>query len=1206
MKTTFVLISTLFCCLKLVHAQPGQLNSSFGSNGIVKTDAGSKYSYELVGKQVLLQDDGSFYTLLQSGGQTFIGKKHTNGTTDSSYGHDGFSNSIALVPVFASFQSNEKIVVAGYSFNGRNDEYMIIRYNADGTVDKTFSVDGMQTVDFPVTSIAVQNDGKIVVAGTVSNNGNSYFSLARYNKDGNLDITFSEDGKQTTDFGFSKPEDQGGEYPESDFGYSAAIQSDGKIVVSGSAFNYANNSIEFAIARYNTDGNLDNSFNTNGKQTTNFGASESYGYSIVFQTDGKIVVAGYSNIDGSNYDLALARYNTNGSLDNTFDGDGKQTTSLISADHFANTAAIQKDGKIVVQGNSWNGSDYDFSIVRYNQDGSLDETFNGNGKEITNFGTSGDNANSVTIQSDGKIIETGSAFNGKNYQLAIVRYNTDGSLDNTLSEDGKLVEGLNQGYTIYTSSGVQLDGKVIAAGYTWNGSNYDFMIVRYNTNGSLDGTFSSDGKQSTDFASGNDFGNSVSIQGDGKIVVAGYTDNGSSSYFALARYNTDGSPDSTFSNDGMQTTNFKFYAEIGNSAAIQSDGKIVMAGYVFTGSNYDSVDFAVARYNTDGSLDNTFSNDGLQLTDLNLSNDFGSSVIVQPDGKIVVAGRTSDNIKNSFALVRYNSDGTLDNTFSDDGKQVSDFGTADYFGESAAIQPDGKIVVAGYTQIENVGSSFAVARYTANGASDTSFNGTGLKTRDFGNGFEVATSAAIQGDGKIVVAGGTNGNFTLARYNTNGSLDSSFSEDGIQITKASGGDDRIQGITIINNELYAAGYGTYPATLGVVAKYILTAGTTPPIVSLTAPANNATYIAPAAHIRLIAAASDKDGTISKVEFYNGTALLHTETVAPYGFIWRNVQVCNYTLTAKATDNSGLVTASADVHISVVPNKAPAVSIIKPFNNQTFPGPATIHLEAAASDTDGRITKVEFYNGATLLRTELKPPYTFAWKNVTPGNYTITAKATDNWGAITASAAVNVLVVPNKAPIVSITSPAHRQNFTAPATIPIMASAEDTDGRIVKVAFYDGSVLLRTERKLPYTYHWQNLPPGIYYITAVATDNYGLSTASAPVIVTVTSPDAMIVSKRQTVNSKTGLSNAVTVKLYPDPATNVVNISIAGLQQNKQTNISVLSVAGVLMKTMQLNALSQTVQLDVSSLPAGVYTIKMISGDKVMYKQFVKS
>ena len=314
----------------------------------------------------------------------------------------------------------------------------------------------------------------------------------------------------------------------------------------------------------------------------------------------------------------------------------------------------------------------------------------------------------------------------------------------------------------------------------------------------------------------------------------------------------------------------------------------------------------------------------------------------------------------------------------------------------------------------------------------------------------------------------------------------------------------------LNNELYVVGYGSYPATLGVLAKYLLTESTTPPAVSITTPSDNATYLAPAKRINLRASASDADGTVSKIEFYNGSKLLHTETAAPYGYVWKNVAVGNYTLTAKATDNSGNVTTSAAVHILIVPNKAPVVSIVKPAKNQSYSAPAFIHFEAAALDTDGRITRVEFYNGSNLLRTEYKYPYTYDWINVSAGTYKVTAVAIDNWGA---------------------------------------------------------------------------------------------KTTSGQVIVTVSTQGAIVDNRPYLESKKTILSNVLTLRLSPNPASSIVNISASGLQQNKPATISIISASGIIMKTMRIS--NAATQLDVLSLKSGVYTIKIVSGDKTLYKQFVK-
>ena len=241
-----------------------------------------------------------------------------------------------------------------------------------------------------------------------------------------------------------------------------------------------------------------------------------------------------------------------GDLDTSFDSDGKVTTEVGSTDDFARSVAIQSDGKIVAAGFSSNGSDWDFALVRYNTDGSLDTSFDSDGKVTTAIGSGDDHAVSVAIQSDGKIVAAGYS-NGSNWDFALVRYNTDGSLDTNFDSDGKVTTAIGGGADYAVSVAIQSDGKIVAAGYS-NGSNFDFALVRYNTDGSLDTSFDSDGKVTTDFGSGSDYGSSVTIQSDGKIVAAGGSSNGSNRDFALVRYNTDGSLDTSFDSDGKVTT----------------------------------------------------------------------------------------------------------------------------------------------------------------------------------------------------------------------------------------------------------------------------------------------------------------------------------------------------------------------------------------------------------------------------------------------------------------------------------------------------------------------------------------------------------------------------------------------------------------------------------------------------------------------------
>ncbi|HRF87313.1 MAG TPA: delta-60 repeat domain-containing protein, partial [Pseudomonadales bacterium] len=398
-------------------------------------------------------------------------------------------------------------------------------------------------------------------------------------------------------------------------------------------------------------GDLDLSFGGGGKVTTAIGTGGDFGYSVIQQADGKLVVAG-SSWNGSNADVALVRYNADGPLDTGFDGDGKVTTAIGGSDDVGYSVIQQADGKLVVTVISYNGSSYDFALVRYNTDGSLDTGFDGDGKVTTAIGAGDDYGYSVIQQSDGKLVVAGTSYNGSSYDFALVRYNADGSLDASFDGDGIVTTAIGAAYDYAQSVIQQADGKLVVAGYSWNGSNDDVALVRYNTDGSLDTGFDGDGKVTTAIGAGDDYGYSVIQQSDGKLVVAGTSYNGSSYDFALVRYNADGSLDASFDGDGIVTTAIGAAYDYAQSVIQQADGKLVVAGYSWNGSNDD---VALVRYNEDGSLDTSFDGDGKVTTAIGAGDDYGRSVIQQADGKLVVAGHSYNGNNYDVALVRYDS-----------------------------------------------------------------------------------------------------------------------------------------------------------------------------------------------------------------------------------------------------------------------------------------------------------------------------------------------------------------------------------------------------------------------------------------------------------------------------------------------------------------------------------------------------------------------
>jgi uncharacterized delta-60 repeat protein len=417
--------------------------------------------------------------------------------------------------------------------------------------------------------VALQDDGKIVAVGRADFGD---FALARYSPSGSLDSSFSGNGKQITHF------------PGEDRASGIAVQSDGKIVAVGGAvaISSATNG-DFALARYRTSGALDTSFSGDGRQTTDFGGELEQAAAVAVQTDGEIIVVGTTQANfRTDSDFALARYNRNGSLDTSFSGDGKMTTDFGGFDGAAGVA-LQGNGKIVAAGRGGPGGD--FALARYRPNGSLDSSFSGDGKKTTDFGGSLDGAAGVALQDNGKIVAVG--HGGPDGDFALARYNLRGLLDTSFSGDGRQTTDFRGSSDGAAGVALQGDGKIVAAGR--GGARADFALARYNLHGSLDRTFSGDGKQRTDFG-GFDEADGVALQGNGKIVAVGRIGFGD---FALARYSPNGRLDPSFSDDGRQTTDFG-----GDDGAagvlLQGDGKIVAAG---SGRGAErSSDFALARY----------------------------------------------------------------------------------------------------------------------------------------------------------------------------------------------------------------------------------------------------------------------------------------------------------------------------------------------------------------------------------------------------------------------------------------------------------------------------------------------------------------------------------------------------------------------------------------------------------------------------------
>ncbi|MGE3842572.1 MAG: hypothetical protein AB7I50_13385 [Vicinamibacterales bacterium] len=666
----------------------------------------------------------------------------------------------------AVVQPDGKIVVVGPTV-GAVSTFAVSRVNPDGSLDSTFGSGGRLLVPAFVTqavatAVALQPDGKIVVAGYRVLATGDDFAVVRVNSNGTLDTSFDADGKQTIDFGAT---DRAG---------AVAIQPDGKIVVVGGRAGASSLVTDVAVARLDVNGALDPGFANTGARTYDFQGSETAA-AVALDDEGRIVVAGSSNILFGTLGLVV-RLTRAGKLDTTFDGDG----FVFAAIETLTSVAVQIDGAIVAGGGPG------FQLVRFTASGVPDTGFGTDGYQKVGSLT-GTQTTGLVLLHNGKVV-LGGTESGK---PAIAVFNANGTPDTAIASDGRRAFALG-GVKEARGLAVQPDGQLVLVGYGDTGSivepgDSDFAILRIGADPPLDLTFDKDGRQTTDFGeTGGAYG--ATLQPDGKLIVVGYES--VSGDTVIARYSDDGSLDGSFDGDGRATARFQFES-YARAVARQPDGKLVVAGWSHNGFNGD---FAVARFNADGTLDATFNHldgappvvaaNGRLLIDFNSAEDRATGIVIQPDGKIVIAGVSNDGFED-FAVARLLPDGTLDSSFGSGGRMRMDFPGASSSDAAlgVALQPDGKLLLAGYTDSGTPDLNPAMARLTSTGAPDPTFGVNGQVVDDIASAGQLEKLALLS-DGRFLVVGScactTNARMDLfvERYTTAGVRDTTFGVNG--------------------------------------------------------------------------------------------------------------------------------------------------------------------------------------------------------------------------------------------------------------------------------------------------------------------------------------------------------------------------------------------------------------------------------------------
>jgi uncharacterized delta-60 repeat protein len=427
--------------------------------------------------------------------------------------------------------------------------------------------------------------------------------------------------------------------------------------------------------------------------------------------------------------VAVARYNADGSLDRTFNATG--VVSVRAPDQsFGNALAIQADGKIVVVGavSSLVTGGVEFYVERINTDGTPDTAFGTGGALTTRIAGLDAEARAVAVQPDGKLVVAGTAYGSGSVhdQFGLARYNADGSLDSSFGASGTLVTQVSPGGSEARGVAVQMDGKILAAGTAFASGPMDdhFALARYNADGSPDVSFGSGGVTTADFAAlldpthpaPFDRAMGVALQPDGKILVVGTT-GGMSTDFAIARHNPDGSLDATFGLLGRAILDLGRGAQA-FAVGVDPGGRIVLAGS--GGASASGEPFVVARQNADGTRDVSFGSGGQVTANFQGGTSGARSLVVQPDGMIVVGGSGygptplgSDVPEGGFALQRWRSDGTLDAGFGAGGSVLTTVGDAGSTINALGLQPDGRIVAAGLANYRVVNAVTAGYHRTA-------------------------------------------------------------------------------------------------------------------------------------------------------------------------------------------------------------------------------------------------------------------------------------------------------------------------------------------------------------------------------------------------------------------------------------------------------------------------------------------------------------
>lgn len=756
------------CLSTVASAAPGDLDRSFGRDGVQITNFGWDEFNGGLGRAMVRQPDGKIVVAGRGADERAeayaLARFLPDGSVDPSFGDHGRVVMLVGEPplleggLYAiARQPDGKLVATGPTQTPDFAiEAAVLRFHPDGTLDRGFGTDGIARVSLPEwaepRAIAIQTDGKIVVAGS---SGLPQPFVARLRLDGSVDAGFGSGGITTLPFEAAAT--------------AVAIQRDGRLLVAGYE---STDSMNTFVARLSTDGVFDVDFGFVR------GPTKSQANAVLEQSDGRVVVAGRT-YGGSNSGMLFLRYEATGAPDVGFGANGVVSPSTGSP-HGEATALLElADGKLLAAGLTTGGA----AAVRLLADGSLDPEFGTGSVGVANDG----DAYAIVEQADGHIVLAGQSDS----KLMVAALDPDGVPDQTFGDGGTTRASVSSRYDTLNDLLVQHDGKLVAVGRTADDVVGDLAIARYLANGAPDTSFGSGGRVVLDLGDDTETAVGVVEQPGGKLVVGGWS--GETSW-VLLRFDSDGSLDPTFGTGGIVRITVPKWS---NSERLlqQTDGKLVLAGDLES-------DVGLVRHHADGTLDTTFGAGGT-LTVPGLG--YVGSILQQNDGKLVVGGNDGPWWGTTFGAARHHANGTLDTSFDRDGRvflhessaswgmfrgltqradgrllgvggdaliRLSATGqrerlTLDPISNEAVLElPDGHILTAGGTSLPvyELQSDFALVRHAADGAIDTTFGDDGRVLTKVGGYHSWINTLRPYGTGTVVAAGVRGSDFAIARY----------------------------------------------------------------------------------------------------------------------------------------------------------------------------------------------------------------------------------------------------------------------------------------------------------------------------------------------------------------------------------------------------------------------------------------------------------